>query len=146
MGKRRPDLTTLPTVFVDSSAFFTAVNSPSGGSAKIFSLSRREYKLVASKVILAETERNVSRKLLPLHLDRFFRLIELVEVLDQLPDDRLIQQAKQVIVAKDAVILAEASQARTGFLLTLEKKHFQTDPVKNFLVPTRIVTPKDLLS
>ena len=70
----------------------------------------------------------------------------MVKILEYLPDKRLIERAKQVIVSKDAVILAEAKQSRSDFLLTLDHKHFQTDQVKKFIAPTRVVTPKDLLS
>lgn len=62
-------------------------------------------------------------------------------MLKQQPDKVLIEQAKKVIVKKDAAILAEAKQAKTNFLVTLDKKHFLTAPVRKFLYPQKPVIP-----
>lgn len=140
MGRGRPTL----TVFVDSSVLFTAVNSPTGGSAKLFTL--QDIRLLASKVVLAETERNVRKKLLDYHLDRFFELIEQLQIIPQKPNKKLIEKAKEVIVEKDAVILAEVKQAKAGLIVTLDKKHFSTDKAERFIRPARVVTPKMLIN
>lgn len=130
-------------VFVDSSVFFTAVNSPAGGSAKLFTL--KNITLVTSLLVLAETERNVRQKLEEYHRERFFLLVKKLTILNQLPKPRLVAKAKKVIAQKDAVILAEAKQAKTDFLVTLDKKHFLTAPVVRFLNPQQVVTPKILI-
>jgi len=130
--------------FLDSSVLFTAVNSPSGGSAKLFTL--KKIKLVASKVVLTETERNVRKKLRGYHLKRFFLLVGQLEVLDQKPNPKLIEKARRVIVKKDAVILAEAKKSKCDFLITLDKKHFFPRSVAKFIKPQKILTPKMLLS
>jgi len=98
----------MKTVFVDSSVLFSAVNSPSGGSSKLLIL--KNLKLITSPVVLAETERNVRKKLQSYHLERFFSLVNLLNIQDQIPNDRLIEKAKKVIAEKDTVILAEAKQ------------------------------------
>lgn len=139
MGKSRQTL----TVFVDSSVLFAAVNSPIGGSAKLFTL--QNIRLLASKVVLAETERNVRKKLLDYHLDRFFELTEQLQIIPQKPNKKLIEKAKEVIVEKDAVILAEVKQAKAGLVVTLDKKHFFTDKTERFIRPARVVTPKMLI-
>jgi len=131
-------------VFLDSSVLFTAVNSPIGGSAKLFTL--KKIQLITSKVVLAEVERNIHQKLENYHLKRFFLLASKMEILGPLPDKRLIEKAKKVIVKKDAVILAEAKQARADFLITLDKKHFLTVKAINFLMPKKIFTPKMLFN
>lgn len=136
MAKRGPIL----KLFLDSSVLFTAVNSPTGGSAKLFTLKKCE--LVVSKVVLAEVERNVQKKLESYHLERFFMLAGKLKILDQLPEEKLVGKAKRVINEKDAVILAEAKKAKCDFLLTLDKKHFLTDPVRQFLKSQRVLTPK----
>lgn len=130
--------------FLDSSVLFTAVNSPSGGSAKLFTLDK--IKLVTSKVVLAETERNVRKKLRSYHLKRFFLLVGQLEILDQKPNSKLIEKARGVIVKKDAVILAEAKKAQSDFLITLDRKHFFTPSVAKFIKPQQVLTPKMLLS
>lgn len=130
-------------LFVDSSVFFMAVNSPTGGSAKLFTL--KNIKLVTSFLVLTEVERNVRKKLQNYHLERFFMLVAKIKILPQRPKETLIQKARKVIVAKDAVILAEAKQAKTSFLVTLDRKHFFTDKAKDFLKPQKIATPKMIL-
>src|SRR3989344_6823251 len=117
----------MKNVFVDSNVLFSAVSSPTGGSSKIFVL--KDVKLIASKLVLAETERNVRKKLHEYHLDRFFMLVDKLEILKQFPDKRLIKKAKKVIVEKDSAILAESKQSACDFLVTLDKKHFLTDRV-----------------
>lgn len=133
----------MKTAFLDSSVLFSAVNSPSGGSSKLFTLPK--IKLVTSKVVLIEVERNVRKKLLAHHIDRFFMLADKINILSQLPNEKEIKAARRVIKEKDAVILSEAKQAQTSFLVTLDRKHFMTKEVANFLKPQRVLTPKDLI-
>lgn len=133
----------MKTVFVDSSVLFSAVNSPTGGSSKIFTL--KNIKLITSKLVLAETERNVRKKLHEYHLDRFFMLVDKMEILKQLPDKKLIKKALKVIVQKDSDILAESKESAGDFLVTLDKKHFLTNPVVKFLAPQKALTPKMLI-
>jgi len=133
----------MKTVFVDSSVLFSAVNSPTGGSSKLFVL--KDVKLIASKLVLAETERNVRQKLHEYHLDRFFMLVDKLEILRQLPDKKLIKKAKKVIIQKDSVILAESKKSAADFLVTLDKKHFLTNRVIMFLAPQKVLTPKMLI-
>jgi len=133
----------MKTVFVDSSVLFSAVNSPIGGSSKIFTL--KNVKLVTSRVVLIETERNVRNKLRDYHLERFFMLVEKLEVLKQLPNSQLIKKAKKVIVGKDSVILAESYKSKADFLVTLDLKHFLTGSVARFLRPQKALTPKMLI-
>jgi len=136
-GKRK-------TVFIDSSVFFTAVNSLTGGSAKLFSL--RKYRLTTSTTVLAEVERNILKKLYPHHLERFIMLTNLIEIRNRSPNKQFIAKVKKIIVAKDAVILAEAKEAKTDYLVTLDIKHFFTEKVCRFLAPQKVITPKLLLN
>lgn len=133
----------MKTVFVDSSVLFSAVNSPSGGSSKLLIL--KNLRLITSPVVLTETERNVRKKLQSYHLERFFSLVNLLTIKDQIPNDTLVEKAKKVIVEKDAVILAEAKHAKTHYLVTLDTKHFFTTSASAFLKPQKIVTPKMLI-
>lgn len=133
----------MKSAFVDSSVFFTATNSPTGGSAKLFTL--KKIKLIVSPIVLAETERNVRNKLQPYHLSRFFKLVQKTEILDQKPDLKLIKETKKIIEEKDAVILAEAKIAKCDYLLTLDKKDFLVAKVAKFLKPKVALTPKELI-
>lgn len=130
-------------VFLDSSVLFTAVNSPTGGSAKLFTLSN--ISLLTSPVVLTEVERNIRKKLQAYHLERFFLLAGKLTIIDQIPDETLIRKARKVIVAKDAVILADAKMSPCTILVTLDRKHFFTEEVRTFVKPMRILLPKDLI-
>jgi len=130
----------MKTVFVDSSVLFSAVNSLTGGSSKLFTI--KKIRLMTSRVILAEVERNTRKKLQPHHLARFFMLVQKIKILDSLPDDQLIAKTKAIIAIKDAVILAEAKKAKADFLVTLDKTHFLTSAVDKFLKPQKALTPK----
>lgn len=133
----------MKSVFTDSSVFFTATNSPTGGSAKLFTL--KNIKLVVSPLVLTETERNVRNKLQSYHLSRFFTLVKKIQILDQKPDMNLVKKARKVIEEKDSVILAEAKLAQCDFLVTLDKKDFLNEKVANFLKPKVALTPKELI-
>jgi predicted nucleic acid-binding protein len=133
----------MKSVFIDSSVFFTATNSPTGGSAKLFTLAN--IKLLVSPLVLTETERNVRSKLHSYQLQRFFKLAEKTQILNQKPDSSLIIKAKKVIAEKDAVILAEAKMAKCDLLVTLDKKDFLNEKVARFLNPSIALTPKDLI-
>ena len=133
----------MKSVFIDSSVFFTATNSPTGGSAKLFTLAN--IKLLVAPLVLTETERNVRSKLHSYQLQRFFKLAEKTQILNQKPDLSLIIKAKKVIAEKDAVILAEAKLAKCDFLVTLDKKDFLNEKVAKFLKPSIALTPKNLI-
>lgn len=130
-------------VFVDSSVLFSAVNSPIGGSSKLFTLIK--IKLITSKVVLIETERNVRKKLHNYHLERFLMLAEQIGITQQVPSHLIIKKAKKAIVEKDSVILAESYQSKADFLVTLDQKHFLSDSVAKFLKPQKALTPKMLI-
>ena len=133
----------MKTAFLDSSVLFSAVNSPTGGSSKLFILTR--VKLTTSPLVLIEVERNVREKLQSHHLDRFFMLAGKIKILDQKPDKKRILEAQKVIAEKDASILAEAKEAKTDFLVTLDKKHFLTKDIEKFLNKQKVLTPKMLI-
>lgn len=134
----------MKTVFLDSSVLFTAVNSPVGGSAKLFTL--KNLKLVTSPVVLAEVERNVRDKLTDIHRERFFQLVRQMTILKQHPSRPRYALAKKVIADKDAMILAEAKHSRAPYIATLDRKHFFTGEVSRFVKPQQIVTPKMILT
>src|SRR3989338_3790698 len=133
----------MKTAFLDSSVLFSALTSPTGGSSKLFTL--KKINLITSPTVLTEVERNVRNKLQSFHLERFFMLVTKLKLIEQVPDLKLIIRAKKVIVEKDAVILQEAKQAKTNYLITLDQKHFLNQKVKGFLKPQKVLTPKILI-
>src|SRR3989344_5786462 len=133
----------MKTVCLDSSVLFTAVNSPTGGSAKLFTLP--QYQLITSPYVLTEVERNVRKKLLKHHLERFFLLVLKLKIIKQFPQDKIIKKAEKATVFKDAVILAEAKQSKADTLVTLDRKHLLTKQAERYLAPAKIMTPKMLI-
>lgn len=133
----------MKTAFLDSSTLFSATNSPTGGSSKLFTF--KKVKLISSPTVLTEVERNVRKKLQSHHLDRFFMLVDKMIIIDQKPNSKLIKKAKQVIVQKDAIILSEGKLAKSNLLITLDQKHFLNQNVANFLNPQKVLTPKMLI-
>ena len=105
----------------------------------------KSLRLMASKVVLAEVERNVRAKLRSHHLERFFRLVDKLEIVSGLPEKRLVNQAERVIAEKDAVILAEAKRVGVDYIVSLDKRDFLTNKVREWLKPQRVVTPKMIL-
>ena len=130
-------------VILDSSVVFTAVNSPTGGSAKLFTLG--QIKLYTTPLILTEVERNVRKKLTKNHLERFFLLSKNLEIIHIKPNAKVILKAKKVIAEKDAPILADAKGSNINILVTLDQKDFLKPEVEKFLHPKKIMTPKILL-
>lgn len=134
-----------PKVFLDSSVWFAAVCSPTGGSSFILSLVSKRIEVIVTKTVLAEVERNVRQKLEFYHLERFFNLLKKVQAFNRLPDKKLIKQAKEVIATKDAVVSAEAKKAQVDFLITLDKKHFLKEKARKFIRGTAICTPGEFI-
>ncbi|OGM26575.1 hypothetical protein A3D00_03625 [Candidatus Woesebacteria bacterium RIFCSPHIGHO2_02_FULL_38_9] len=136
VGRRQTSV----SLFLDSSILFTAVNSPTGGSSKLFAL--KDIRLLTSTYVLTETEMNVRKKLEEYHLERFFRLVEKLEIISSLPERKELTKAKKVIVEKDAIILSQVKLSRSKFLITLDKKHFLTESVEKYLKPKKALTTK----
>ena len=117
-----------------------AVNSPIGGSAKIFT--EKNLGLIVSTLVLTEVERNIRNKLADYHLTRFFLLVDRLIILNHIPNQKQIESAKKVIAEKDAPILASAKLAKSQILLTLDQRHFLIPAVERFIKPAQILTPK----
>lgn len=137
MAKRRPNI---KTAFLDSSVLFSAVNSPAGGSAKLFTI--QNLKLCTSALVLTEVERNIRDKLEFYHLERFFFLVNKLVIISTVPTKKEISEAEKVIAKKDAVILSSAKISKSDYILTLDQKHFLTAQVAKFTKPTRVFTPQ----
>ncbi|EKE14164.1 MAG: hypothetical protein ACD_12C00648G0002 [uncultured bacterium] len=131
----------MKTVFLDSSVLFTAVNSPVGGSSKLFIL--KNIQLITSKIVLTEVERNIRKKLLDYHLERFFLLVDKIKIFGIEINKADLEKAEKIIVKKDVIILIQAKLSKADFLLTLDKKHFIQKKVTNYVKPMKIFTPKD---
>lgn len=130
----------MKTLFLDSSVLFSAVCSPTGGSSKIFSL--KSYKLTVSTFVLTEVERNVRQKLFGYHLNRFLKLANELNIVNPKISKKELEQCRNVIIEKDATILAQAKILKVDYLVTLDKRDFLNDKVNDLLYPAQVVTPK----
>ena len=77
---------------------------------------------------------------------RFYEALGLLD-LEIVPDptSREIEAQTRIIHAKDTHVLAAASRAGVGFLLTLHRKHFMTRAVLEAGLSFAILTPGDFL-
>lgn len=126
--------------FLDSSVLFSAVNSPIGGSAKLFTL--KNLDLITSTLVLTEVERNIGKKLQGYHLERFFMLVGQLAIFDKVPSGKEIKEALRATDKKDAIILASAKLIKPDIIFSLDKKHFLTNEAQEFIKPAKILTPR----
>lgn len=134
-------------VFLDANVLFAASYSPKGGSAEIINRAR-ENKLIlySSRLAVKEAERNLRRKAGESELDRFYRLIEEAQIiLTDSSKKKAKDQFKDIVVEKDAPILASAIKSKAKFLVTLDRKHLLTPKVQKAKLPIKIITPGRLI-
>ncbi len=134
-------------LFIDASVFIAAAGSPEGGSSFVLELCRQgRFRAVCTKLILLEAERNVHRKLGAEALLRFYQgLAELDPTLEAFPTPEEIASCEPIVGEKDAHVLAAALKSGADVLLTLDRKHFMTEKVRNARLGLKIATPGDLL-
>ena len=136
-----------PRVFIDSSVFFAACLSPTGGARELLLRGLRgDVSLVVSRFVLQETRRNLQSKapsVLPL-LDAFLDLSFLG--VGPEPDDAKLHRAEEIVDPKDAPIVAAALTADTTFLATHDTRHLlsHADEIRDAF-GIEVVTPGDLL-
>jgi predicted nucleic acid-binding protein len=137
-----------PELFMDSSALFAGIVSPSGAARALLMLAETDHiQLIISEQVIAETERAIARKI-PLALDDV-RLAILNSntkvVLD--PSPAKVQKNLNLIQHNaDVPIILSAMEAQVDFLVTLNRKHFIDDPEVSEQSGLRIGTPGDALA
>lgn len=141
MSKRAPD------IFLDTSALFAGIWSPSGGARAILQLGEaRLVSIVVSRQVLAEIEEVVREKLPERLADVLLILDACVARVVKRPSPRALTQARQFVSYEaDARILAAAMTARVAFFVTLDRKHFLSNDAPRSAMPFRLGTPGDFL-
>ena len=112
-------------VFADSSVLIAGAGSRSGASRAVLMMAEIGlFKLVVSRQVLDECERNL-RKKLPAVLPIFAELLAAIslEILSDPPPEESTRW-EAIIEVKDAPILAAAVLAASDRLLTLNTKDF----------------------
>ncbi len=114
-----------PSVFVDANILFAACASRTGASHAVLSFAEiGMLRLVVSRQVLDEAERNLQRKFpegLPILTEW------LVNIAPTILEDPIFNQYERwlpIIEAKDAPILEAAVQFAPDYLLTLNSKDF----------------------
>ena len=132
-------------VFVDSSVLISASISPKGASRAIAVLGELGFlRLVVCQQIFEESERNLKVKV-PRgvrHFLRFRASIQWEIVPDPTPEQ--VRACLQVIVPKDAPILAAALAAKPYCLVTLDGRDFD-QPAVHSLATFPVQKPSELL-
>ena len=134
-----------PRIFLDSSVLFSAVASATGGSRALIVLAElRMVRLVVSQLVFVEVERNLHRKA-PMLLADFAELRASIqwEIVPD-PTTEQVQACLQVIVPKDAPILAAALAAKPYCLVTLDGRDFD-QPAVHSLATFPVQKPSELL-
>lgn len=136
-----------PRVFLDTSVILAGCASSTGASRIILDACfKGKVVPVVSRVILQECERNFLKKFSKKELLFFYRWLGKAPlVLEKLPAEEEIKKFYSLIATKDVHVLATAVQAKTEFLVTLDKKHFFTPKLKKAKLPLKILTPGELV-
>ena len=119
-----------PELFFDASALFAGVVSNAGAARALLLLSEaRAITITVSEQVIAETERALARKA-PTALPRYRQALRTSGIrIVKDPSPAEVAAAQGMIAhAPDLPILVAAMKARTGFLVTLNRRHFMDDP------------------
>jgi len=134
-------------LFLDASVFVAAVGSPTGGSALVLELCQRGYcQACTSCLILREAERNIRRKFPEDALLRFYQILADLdmEIIDP-PSRGEVMACQELIDPQDAHALASAAKSNVSFLLTLGRRHFMTERIRQKDLGFEIMAPGDSL-
>jgi len=137
---------TRPRLFIDASVLIAAAASPKGGSAAVLELGRRGHaRLLTSKLVLTEAERNIRQKLPSDVLVRFYQQVGTVhlKIVPAATEDE-IAAASEIVATKDAHVLAAALKGRADALLTLDRRHLLALAVRQ-ASPIAIQAPGEFL-
>ena len=133
-------------VFMDSSALFAAIVSPTGAARELIRLAvEEEIQLVISGDAITETRRNISLKapeLEPL-LDRLLVALDFEVISD--PGREAVREAEAYVAQKDAFIVAAAKKADVDYVATFDRRHLIDPPEVAEKSGLRIATPGDIL-
>ena len=134
-------------VFLDASVFIAAAGSASGGSSLILEVCRGiRFSAVTTRRILLEAQRNIRKKLSSEAILRFYKEIaNLNPEIIRPPTEERLSKYNDIIAFKDRHVLASAMERKATFLITLDRKHFQTEAIRQSNLPITIMTPKEFL-
>jgi predicted nucleic acid-binding protein len=132
-------------VFLDSSVLIAACYSSTGASREIIRQAiRGTLQVVSSKLVVEETERNLTSKA-PVALPAFQQFLDVVPFEFVRPTKRQVLQAARYTTLKDAPIVAAAKRAGVDYLVSLDRRHLVGVPEVAQRSGLKIVLPEELL-
>lgn len=137
---------TAPLVFLDASCWIAATLSPTGGAGKIVELASLGcLAVVVSPVVIGEVLKTLYEKFGQKELEDFVSSLVIPEFYSTLrPSNEECEAWSEVTDVNDCHVLAAALSSGCDFLVTLDKRHLLTNPVKNkFISP--VLSPGEFL-
>jgi len=134
-------------VFVDTSALFSGIRSPSGYARDLlYAGSDGGADLIASPVVVDEARRNLLRKGTPVDISYLERLIRRGVLHLSGPEPEMVLAVARVVEFKDAPIVAGAIAAEAPMLATYDRRHLlsQADVIREAF-GVEVLTPEDVL-
>lgn len=135
-------------VFLDANIFFAGFVSPQGASSVILKLAHRgKFRILASRIILKEAERNLRKKAGAKTVKSFYRYLKQtkIHIIPSL-SDKALSQYESCIYPKDVPVLAAAIEAKVNYLVTLDRRHFLIPAVLTRVKKIKILTPGEFLN
>jgi putative PIN family toxin of toxin-antitoxin system len=135
-------------VFLDASVLIAAAASPGGGSSLVLEVCRgHNFYAATTRKVLLEAQRNIRKKLSRDILLNFYNEIANLksEIVNPATQEELTQH-NDIITTKDRHVIASAIKSNSNLLITLDRKHFQTEAIKKENLSVIIMTPKEFLA
>lgn len=136
-------------VFFDSSALFAGVVSATGAARALLLLSEAGalIQIIVSEQVIAETERNVARKL-PRALPYYREALRAgaVKIVSDPTREGVTRHRGIITHQADVPIVVAAMKAKVDYLVTLDHRHFLDDPGVARQSGLRIGSPGDCLA
>lgn len=134
-------------IFLDASALFAAVYSPTGAARELLRLGLEgRVRLITNQIAVEEAERNLEQKA-PEGAAVFRAILAAfpIEVLAA-PRRTAFEAAALYVVPKDAPILAGALACRADYLATFDRQHLIGIDIVDLSSTLEIATPGDILA
>ncbi|EKD22733.1 MAG: hypothetical protein ACD_83C00290G0001 [uncultured bacterium] len=130
-------------ILLDSSVLISGLNSSIGASAAIFKLAEKSLiRIITTPYIVAETKTTIDKKFPKLSTDLQNLIQNEIILVKSEPTKSYLHKAFSLIGdINDVPILAAAMHLKVDYLVTLDKKHFITDPQISDKSKIKIITP-----
>lgn len=126
-----------------------AIFSVRGGSAIVLDMAKKsKINVIITDKVVDEVCQKIKRKYSKIELDSFYEIIMCTNLnIRPAPTLKEIMFYNEFIIdEKDRHVLAGASKYKADYLITLDRKHFFTNKLKDAELPFKIVTPQIFLS